>query len=77
MTNRAAFDFTGTTVLLTGGTSGIGNASAIMFRDAGAAVTVTGTKPSSGDYEVDLSGMAYRQVLLTEPASIDELAASF
>jgi len=63
MTNRAAYDFTGTTVLVTGGTSGIGHATAVMFRESGAAVTVTGTKPGPNDYDVDLSGMAYRQVV--------------
>ncbi len=36
MTARATFDFTGTTVLITGGTSGIGYATASLFRDAGA-----------------------------------------
>jgi 3-oxoacyl-[acyl-carrier protein] reductase len=77
MTNRAAFDFTGSTVLVTGGTSGIGNATAIKFRDAGAHVTVTGTKPSASDYDAELSGVAYRQVVLTDRDAIDELAESF
>ncbi len=36
MTARISFDFTGTTVLITGGTSGIGHATAVLFRDAGA-----------------------------------------
>ena len=38
MTARVSFDFTGTSVLLTGGTSGIGHATALLFRDAGVAV---------------------------------------
>ena len=35
MTARATFDFTGTEALITGGTSGIGHATALLFRDAG------------------------------------------
>lgn len=88
MTNRAAYDFTGTTVLVTGGTSGIGHATAVMFRESGAAVTVTGTKPGPNDYDVDLSGMAYRQVvfgtgrssretLIGDHAAIGDLAHAF
>ena len=36
MTARVSFDFTGTEALITGGTSGIGHATAVLFRDAGA-----------------------------------------
>ena len=35
--NRASFDFGGSRVVVTGGTSGIGNAIVLAFRDAGAA----------------------------------------
>ena len=75
MTARAQFDFTGTRALITGGTSGIGHAIALIFRDGGADVTVTGTKPAAADYTADLSGMTYRQLVLTEPESIAALAA--
>jgi 3-oxoacyl-[acyl-carrier protein] reductase len=77
MTARVSFDFTGTTALITGGTSGIGNAIAVLFRDAGAAVTVTGTKPAASDYEADLSGMDYHQLTIADPASVDALTQSF
>ncbi len=77
MTARVSFDFTGTTALITGGTSGIGHATALLFRDAGAEVTVTGTKPAATDYDVDLSGMAYHQLQITDPDSVDALAQSF
>jgi len=77
MTARVFFDFTGTTALITGGTSGIGHATASLFRDAGAQVTVTGTKPDAGDYDTDLAGMDYRQLRLTDHDSVDALARSF
>ncbi len=53
--NSLTFDFTGANVLVTGGTSGIGNAIAAEFAKAGASVTVTGTRASADDYpETDL-----------------------
>ena len=77
MTARVGFDFTGTTVLITGGTSGIGHATAVLFRDSGAEVTITGTKAAATDYDADLSGMAYRQLQITDHDSVDALAGSF
>ncbi len=76
MTARATFDFTGTEALITGGTSGIGHATATLFRDAGATVTVTGTKAGPGDYDTDLTGMTYRRLVLTDTSSIDELVSA-
>jgi 3-oxoacyl-[acyl-carrier protein] reductase len=76
MTNRLSFDFTGATALVTGGTSGIGHATATLLRDCGAEVTITGTKPRAADYDADLDGMAYRQLALTDRDAIDALAAS-
>lgn len=75
MTARIAFDFTGTRALITGGTSGIGHATAALFRGAGADVTITGTRPRAEDYDTDLSGMTYAQLVLTDPASIAALVA--
>ncbi len=77
MTARVSFDFTGTAALITGGTSGIGHATATLFRDAGAEVTVTGTKPAATDYDTDLSGMTYRQLQITDRESVDALARTF
>lgn len=77
MTNRVTFDFTGATALVTGGTSGIGYATAIALRDCGAQVTITGTKPGPQDYDLDLSGVTYRQLEVTDSEGIDALAACF
>lgn len=76
MSGTVTFDFTGTRVLVTGGTSGIGHAVAAGFADAGAEVTVTGTRHAADDYDVALDRFAYRRVQLTDPGSIDELAGS-
>jgi 3-oxoacyl-[acyl-carrier protein] reductase len=73
--NDASFDFSGARVLVTGGTSGIGHAIATAFADAGAAVTVTGTRPSAADYDVDLSRVAFRSLLMTDTDAIARLAS--
>ena len=77
MTNRVLFDFTGATALVTGGTSGIGHATALALRDSGARVTITGTRAGPEHYDVDLSGLEYRQLALTDSDGIEALAASF
>ena len=59
-------DFSGKTVLVVGGSSGIGNGVAHGFRERGAAVHVWGTRASAGDYEgsegSDLTALAYAKV---------------
>src|ERR1700757_5060948 len=77
MTAQVRFDFIGTEALITGGTSGIGYATAVLFRDAGAQVAITGTKPAAADYDVDLSGMTYHQLQITNHDSVDALAQKF
>ncbi|KUI14754.1 oxidoreductase [Mycolicibacterium acapulense] len=77
MTGRVSFDFTGAMALVTGGTSGIGHATATLLRDSGAHVTVTGTRARPEDYDVDLSGLEYRQLTLTDAADVEALAESF
>jgi 3-oxoacyl-[acyl-carrier protein] reductase len=76
MTNDLSFDFSGARALVTGGTSGIGHAIAIALRDAGASVTVTGTRSTTDDYDVDLAGLDYQPLELTDPAGIDALLDS-
>lgn len=73
----ATFDFSGHAVLVTGGTSGIGLAIARAFRDAGAQVAITGTRAGPGDYDVDLSGLAYQRADMADLEALPGLAASF
>lgn len=75
MKNRCSFDFDGAHVLITGGTSGIGHAIATAFADAGAGVTITGTKASATAYPTELGRFAYRQLDLRDPGAVDALAA--
>lgn len=69
------YDFTGATVLVTGGTRGVGHAVATAFATAGADVTVTGRGQSADDYDEDLSDFRYLSCDLAEPGSIDALVA--
>ena len=74
-TNQVSFDFSGASVLVTGGTSGIGHAVATAFAGAGANVTVTGTRPAADDYDADLTGLDFRQLELRDGAAVDGLTA--
>jgi 3-oxoacyl-[acyl-carrier protein] reductase len=75
MSNRVTFDFVGTSVLVTGGTSGIGHAIATAFASAGASVMVTGTRASATDYDTDLSSFTFRQLEVRDADAVDALAA--
>ena len=70
------YNFAGTSVLVTGGTGGLGNGIAEAFRKAGAEVTITGTRRSAADYEEDLSGYRYIQLDIEDREQIDAIAAS-
>jgi NAD(P)-dependent dehydrogenase (short-subunit alcohol dehydrogenase family) len=74
--SNIGYDFTGANVLVTGGTSGIGAATAAAFADAGARVTITGTKAAASDYATDLSRYAYHQLDLERRESLEDLAAA-
>ncbi len=71
-------DFNGKTVLVVGGSSGIGNGIARAFRDRRAQVHVTGTRPAAADYPGDdgasLDGLDYSQLDLSQPGAIESFA---
>ncbi len=72
--NFTHFDYRGAHVLVTGGTSGIGAGIAAAYREAGAQVTITGTRASTADYDTDLSGYRYLQLDVENMAQIDAVA---
>ena len=76
MSKKVSFDFTGVSFLVTGGTSCIGYAISSAFADAGASVTVTGTRASAADYDTELSRFAYKQLEMRDGDAVDALAAS-
>jgi len=68
------YDYKGAHVLVTGGTSGIGATAAEWYRNSGAEVTITGTRGSAAEYDVDLKGYRYLQMNVEDGASIDATA---
>lgn len=74
--SNVQYRFDGAHVLVTGGTSGIGASTAAAFADAGAQVTITGTKSSASDYAANLSRYTYRQLDLESRDSLEDLAAA-
>lgn len=74
-------DFTGRTVLVVGGSSGIGNGIARSFLARGATVHVWGTRPSAADYAgergSDLDGLHYACVDVADPDAIAGWEAPF
>jgi 3-oxoacyl-[acyl-carrier protein] reductase len=74
--DRVSFDFSGLSVLVTGGTRGIGHAIATAFRAAGATVTITGSAQQASVYQQLPDGVAYRQLRLGNQGDLAALAAS-
>ena len=74
-------DFGGKTVLVVGGSSGIGNGIAQAFRARGASVHVWGTRASAADYrdspDSNLEGLAYAQVDVADSAAVRDQAPGF
>ena len=68
-------DFTGKTVLVVGGSSGIGNGIAHAFRLRGASVHVWGTRADPADYDPadgsDLTGLGYSCVDVSDAGAIE------
>lgn len=70
--SNVKFDFSGRKVLVVGGTTGIGNGVARAYREAGAAVSITGQRGSASDYDLDLAGFGYFKCDIT---GTDDMAA--
>lgn len=74
-------DFSGQTVLVIGGSSGIGNGMAQAFRLRGADVHVWGTRARTADYAdtdgSDLTGLTYTQLDVSDRAAIDAYTPPF
>ncbi len=74
-------DFSGKTVLVVGGSSGIGNGIAHGFRARGADVHVTGTRETASAYGKDegsdLGGLHYHRLDVSTPGAIDGFAPPF
>lgn len=75
------FDFSGKTVLVVGGSSGIGNGIAQAFREHGAEVHVWGTRAEAADYaeatDSDLEGLHYQQADMADLDAIARVPAPF
>ena len=69
-----AFDYSGKTVLVVGGSSVIGNATAQAYREQGATVHIWGTRASADDYagedQSNLEGLHYGQFDVSDQAAI-------
>ena len=74
-------DFSGKTVLVVGGASGIGNGIAQAFRRRGAEVHVWGTRASVADYRADegsdLAGLHYAQVDVSDFTAVASVLLPF
>lgn len=74
-------NFSGKTVLVVGGTSGIGNGVAQAFRANGADVHVWGTRPSRDDYAgqsgSNLEGLHYAQMDVADFGAVDAYTIPF
>lgn len=71
-------DFEGRRALVIGGSSGIGNGIARVFRDHGARVHVCGTRATAADYAgdegSDLNGMGYSRLDVTDDSAVANFA---
>lgn len=74
-------DFGGKTVLVIGGSSGIGNGIARAFRQKSADVHVYGTRASAANYNgeegSDLADLHYAKLDVSKPADIEALKPAF
>jgi len=74
--NEVRFDFSGTRVLVTGGSGGIGLGIATAFAQAGANVAITGRRKRASEYDADLSAFEYFSLEMRDGAGIERVAGS-
>ena len=70
------FDYSGSRVLVTGGSNGIGAGIASAFLEAGAEVVITGTRAAAEDYDHDLSPYEYHALEIKNAEDIERVAGS-
>ncbi|MEZ5230747.1 MAG: SDR family oxidoreductase [Acidimicrobiales bacterium] len=69
-------DFSGQTVLVSGGSSGIGLGVARRFEAAGAVVHITGTRARADDYpDSDLDGLVFHQLDVADAGAAERFSA--
>src|SRR3546814_14049554 len=77
----SALDFTGKTVLVVGGASGIVNGISHAFKDKGATVHVWGTRAKASDYSAaegsDMAGLHYDHMDVSDFDAIEKYGAPF
>ena len=76
MSTGISFDYSGASVLVTGGSNGIGLAIARAYKQAGAEVMITGRRDSAEDYDHELGEFTYRQLDVNSKDAIVALASS-
>lgn len=69
------YDYRDSTVLVTGGSNGIGEGIARAYLEAGATVHITGTRAQATDYDKDLSGFHYHRLDVRDNDAIAAVAA--
>ncbi len=78
---RDDLDFSEKSVLVVGGSTGIGNGIAQAFRARGAVVAVTGTRASPEDYAdeagAEFTGLGYARLDLADPRALERWPAPF
>jgi len=81
MASPLQFDFDGKQVLVIGGSTGIGNAAARLFKRCGAGVHVTGTRENAQSYGADdladLEGLNYHRLDLANPSALEAWSPDF
>lgn len=74
-------DFGGKTILVVGGSSGIGNGIAQAFRKKGAEVHIWGTRTTAAEYAAadgsDLAGLHYAQIDVADFGAIERFVPAF